>query len=462
MRKGILIAIFIVGCARAQDFPRGQITEKVFCSADSGETYSLYLPSNYDPTTPWPIIYCFEPGARAMMPTSLYYKIMEQHSFIFVCSWVSRNGPWQTNIDALHAMWKDTHKRFNIDPKRVYATGFSGGSRTATELGMRYPNQVTGIIGIGAGFSQLQDIPMQIPFIYYGIAGYEDFNHSEMTYLDDLLEQRRVTHRIAYFDGNHQWAPSEDFQLGMEWMEIQAIRNGIKPKDQSWIEKLFGERKSFLAKLLADGKTYDATVWVNRMQMDFQDFLDVRQEANLYDSLKNTKAYKKWTDRAKSIHSKEVEFQDAFDAVQYTMVGPVFDADEDPNLKKVLQTIGDWVGRVESKDVLERQAAARCLFYVNQYGKIKGNQFITAGEWKRAAVSYDLASKAYPNDSLAFYNLSCALARSGEVGKAVKALEKAVKYGYRDLASIQSDEDLVAIRNDKGYQKIINNLSEKR
>jgi catechol 2,3-dioxygenase-like lactoylglutathione lyase family enzyme len=53
----------------------------------------------------------------------------------------SRNGPMKASADAWNAMWNDTHERFAVDDKRVYATGLSGGA--GSRIGRR-------ILAVGA------------------------------------------------------------------------------------------------------------------------------------------------------------------------------------------------------------------------------------------------------------------------------------------------------------------------
>jgi hypothetical protein len=49
----------------------GQVIDKVLCAGSSGESYALYLPSNYTPSKRWPILYAFDPGARGRIPVTL-------------------------------------------------------------------------------------------------------------------------------------------------------------------------------------------------------------------------------------------------------------------------------------------------------------------------------------------------------------------------------------------------------
>jgi hypothetical protein len=49
-------------------------------------------------------------------------------------------------------------------------------------------------------------------------------------------------------------------------------------------------------------------------------------------------------------------------------------------------------------------------------------------------------------------------ARAGYAARAVKDLRAAVDHGYRDVAHIESDLDLDAVRQEPGYRTIIGEL----
>ena len=53
---------------QAQPIESGKITKKIKCLHDSEQSYALYLPSDYSANKKWPIIFAFDPGARATIP----------------------------------------------------------------------------------------------------------------------------------------------------------------------------------------------------------------------------------------------------------------------------------------------------------------------------------------------------------------------------------------------------------
>lgn len=447
----------------AQIKPSDRIIPKVSCLHDTSQSYSLFLPSGYDLSKTYPILYCFKPEKDALYPVSYYADIMERYGMIMVCSWNSQNGPWQICIDALHAVWKDTHRRFSIDSNRVYATGFSGGARTASELAIRYPNQITGIIGIGAGFSTLQGIPQTIPFRYfYGLYGNRDYNKSEMTYLESELSKRRMMHRIIKFEGIHQWAPVTDFNDGVEWMMLNEMRDGKRTMDDVWVTELFSKKQKQLEAALQQKNIVDAVRIARAIYGDFQFTKPCMSFSALADSLQNLKTYIKEAALRFDLQEREVQTQNVMDDFLYNLENPIYVPEQDEQLKTLHKLTKEWKPRYTSKSKYESDAAYRCLDYITRLCRARGNGFLRQRELPKAVACFDLARTVWPDDATSHYNLACALALSGKTKEALNALESAVKAGFNDMALLNTDPDLNGIRSEQKFDTIQKSISSKK
>jgi hypothetical protein len=87
----LVLSLVLSPCA--DDFPRGEIIQKVSCLSDAEQSYALYLPTAYTPAKRWPIIYCFDPAARGSLPLERFRQAAEKYGLIIVGSNNSRNGP---------------------------------------------------------------------------------------------------------------------------------------------------------------------------------------------------------------------------------------------------------------------------------------------------------------------------------------------------------------------------------
>src|SRR5947209_5147745 len=172
----LLLLTATTATTRAETLERGKVIESIACLAEPEQSYALYLPTYYSPQKRWPVLYCFDPVARGALVVKLYREAAEKYGWIIVGSNNSRNGPVKVSVDAARAMWDDTHARLQIDDRRVYMTGFSGGARAALSLAYLCDNGcVSGVIAHGAGFHpnivpQLKSGNATIHFAFFGLA----------------------------------------------------------------------------------------------------------------------------------------------------------------------------------------------------------------------------------------------------------------------------------------------------
>ncbi|HUP40875.1 MAG TPA: hypothetical protein VM115_12200 [Vicinamibacterales bacterium] len=211
-----VILLLAAASAFAADLPAGQIIDRVICAADASQSYALFVPTDYTPSRPWPVIFAFDPGGRGRTPVERYRAADERYGYIVVGSNNSRNG--STQIPAiLAAMTNDVASRFAIDRARVYLAGMSGGARIALGIALA-SKSIAGVVASSAGYPDSR-VRRALPFPIFATAGTEDFNHLEMR---RLVRELTTPHRLAIFNGGHVWLSSDLALEAVQWMELQA------------------------------------------------------------------------------------------------------------------------------------------------------------------------------------------------------------------------------------------------
>jgi hypothetical protein len=237
----------------------------VVCESDPTQTYTLYLPSKYTPERTWPVIFAFDPGGRGRNPVERYEAAAEQYGYIVAGSNTSRNGLPAGR--AVQAMSGDVGARFNIDPKRMYTAGMSGGARVAMSIALNSP-RVAGVFASSAAYPD-GELRKTLPFPVFATAGTEDFNHLEMRQFDRELT---TPHHLSIFEGGHIWLSSAMALEGVEWMEVQAMKAGLKPRDDNELDAILAKRIAAIAVARSDK---DAFMALESLAADFKGLRDV-------------------------------------------------------------------------------------------------------------------------------------------------------------------------------------------
>jgi dienelactone hydrolase len=108
------------------------------------ERFHLLVPKSYAHEEKWGLFVYVNPGDDAGLPDG-YESILEKHRLIAIAAYKTGN---ERNVVerfrlAIDAQWNAV-QRFNIDPARVYVSGFSGGGRIASMLAVAYSDVFKG------------------------------------------------------------------------------------------------------------------------------------------------------------------------------------------------------------------------------------------------------------------------------------------------------------------------------
>lgn len=239
--------------------PLGKTTAEIAC--DGGFSYFLYFPQSLRKGKTHPVLYIMSPGGGNTGTASRYIAGAERNGWILAVSKQSKNK-YDKSGEAIEAMMDHVQSTLPIDKKRIYVTGFSGGSRMAYVTAQNR-KEVTGVIACGAGGkigSRKQ--------IVYGLCGSNCFNRTDMAHA-----LKGVSHKgaiLRYFPGRHVWANAELCEDAITHL------NGVflSSKKSDYREDYEAYRYQ-LGQLVEDSQTRNpmrAYMWADfAEQYDFQD-----------------------------------------------------------------------------------------------------------------------------------------------------------------------------------------------
>lgn len=150
--------------------------------ADESITWQVYVPDSYDPNRPAGLLVYVSPTELGQMPSG-WQPLFDEENLI----WISANKSGNTNRTKrrlLHAALAPyvLSDRYEIDPSRVYVSGFSGGGKVASIASIHFANLFTGAIYI-CGTEFRSDVSPTLlsraqSHRYVFLTGGKDFNRS--------------------------------------------------------------------------------------------------------------------------------------------------------------------------------------------------------------------------------------------------------------------------------------------
>lgn len=452
----LLFFNFIIAQNGELNLDKGIIIPKIICKSDPTQSYSLYLPKDYNIKKKWPILFLFDPAARSMIPMKLFKDAAEKYKYILLCSNNSRNGPSKPIVDAIKAIWIDSHKYLSINPNRIYAAGFSGGARAASRFHYMTKQSCTGLIACGAGLSKIVK-PKDIASVnYFGITGMIDFNYYEMKRLKKTLDKAGVNNRFLIFEGTHRWPSKEICMRSVEWMEINAMKDGLRKKDPVIIDAVFNKEFDISQKYEKENKMFQAIENYMAMETLFKGLFDTQKVKFAKEKLLNKSIYKKYV--KESVVREKIEnriLSKLYKISSYLKNSSKLDLNK---IKRQLPI--RELKKLKNKNIYDRSAALRIISIFKTDLVQNANFYLRKKNYKQAALYYKIILNIEKKDPLIYYNLACVYALDNKISKAVNALGKAVKNGFKNSEYIKNDKDLNSIKNNKKYKEIILRLQK--
>lgn len=85
--------------------------------------------------------------------------------------------------------------------------------------------------------------------------------------------------------------------------------------------------------------------------------------------------------------------------------------------------------------------------------------YTKAGEYEKGLELDKRLSVICPDDPLIFYNLACSYALTGRKEEAFEALGASARYGYDASEHMRRDPDLISLRDDDRFEKLMLRVS---
>jgi dienelactone hydrolase len=451
--------IFLTFMSQSLLFPQGSATDQIIdsirCRDVNGQSYSLYRPPQYDNKKSWPVILIFDFSGRGRTGVSTFVEAGKKYGFILACSNSSHNGPLSDKFTVADAMLRDLEERFTIDQKRIYAAGFSGGSRFAMAYAVK-DKKISGVIGCGAGLPNDRNyLPSgNSDFLYYGLAGTRDMNYLEMHDLSLFLSnQTGVTSYLRTFSGGHQWPGPDLITEAVEWLLLQAMNRKIIPSGQTFLSYIENKTQSLINSQLASGNLADAVRYMRFASRDFSGTpFSSRMTKLLSDSEKSAEyqtAARQWD----KIAATEQESKEKY----LNYLGEIFNSRSLPDSASMWwkNEIRTLIKLRDKGNPENSQMASRMMNFISILCSEEGTSYYRNKLYAQAVFLFEICTLSDSENQNNYYNLARSLAGAGKSKESVDALNAAASHGFNSRNTIESDPIFGMIRDDARYKALM-------
>jgi poly(3-hydroxybutyrate) depolymerase len=425
----------------------------VVTRADPQQTYALYLPSTYTSARRWPVLFAFDPGARGYRAVECFRAAAEKHGYILAASNVSQNGPMEVCVRAAMAMMRDVLERFAPDDRRLYVTGFSGGAWVASAMALMQKGRIAGVIACSGGFPSGVQPDAALTFTFCGTAGNQDFNWIEVHRLERVLTALGKPHRLLRFAGTHDWPPADTAMAAVEWLELEAMRAGTRPKDAALVEGWLRRDLERVEAFEAAGSLHEAWLGYADLSVSYRGLADVARFETRAAALGQQEAVKREARRAQDDEQRELRQRDEIVREMRRML----DVDRQAEAGRILHAIFGQLERTErnGRTPAERFLARRVLEFASITAYDGGERQFDAGAFRTAAAFFQMQADLHPELPATHFRVSLAHARAGDRDRALDALKKAADAGFANLALLETEPAFEPWRSEERFRRVL-------
>jgi len=421
-------------------FPAGKAIPKVVCSADSKQSYALYLPSTFSATRKWPIVYLFDPFARGEVSVEAARTAAEKFGYILVASNNSRNGPMAESTAAANAVWKDAQEKLPVEERRRYLAGMSGGARLVTAIALSCDGCAAGVIANAAGFPIGKAPLPNMKFAYFGAVGNADFNYGEFVELRRKLEEAGAQYRIRVFDGQHGWAPPDVWLEALNWMDIRAMAAGVLPRDPARIRQTADEELAKARDLQAKNSLLAAVRQYQSLVRDFKGLTDVSSAENSLIELAKNKEVKAEQKQEASALEQQARISDPLSAQMQAIGSGESDNVDTGALRLEFADLKKQTNGTQKSGDLKTLIVRRALggLVIDAYES--GQHSIEQKNYRAALVYFGLVAAGAANPAFAHYQRARTYAMLGNKKGTVTELRLALAGGFHEASALDAGE----------------------
>lgn len=457
------VVLLVASAPLGAQVARG-VTDSVASLTDPTQVFATFVPSSYREGVPAPLLIVMDPRGRALVPLERLRPAAEELGYLVISSYDTRSDTDRDVTErAVGAMIDDAQDLFTVDTRRLYFVGFSGTARMAWIFGRVFAPYTAGIIGFGAALpspATLVELTAQgpLPFAFFGGAGELDFNYEEVRELDARLDAYDAPHFVSFYAGPHAWPADSIFTHALEWLEVRAVRTGLRPERSDDVQELHDRALARASALEEAGKVEGAWRSHGRIVIDFDGLVDVRASRAAMARLEGSPAL---ADERRRLE-RELEARKAFDvdvgrwleAVRRTLRARAVERGiEALDLDGLLREAR------EAESPHDRRAAQRKLSSVFVRASFyEPDRYMRMEEYGVAAAFHRLATRIRPDDPRACLGLARASTQAGEVDDALDAVDCLARSGAMTAEALRSDALLEPLLGEERFEAALRRL----
>ncbi|WP_324023298.1 alpha/beta hydrolase [Maribacter sp. BPC-D8] len=456
MKKILLLAfVLISSVVYSQELRllRGAITDNLVVNDTVNDTYSLYLPSNFEVNRPWPVAFVMDLKGKGKAAVSILINAAEQEGYVLASSNnLSDSLAISENVLIANRMFNAVFNTIPTAKNRTYTAGFGSGAMFASIL-PTFVREIKGVISIGASVGNVEILNTKQPFQFIGLVNRSDYNFTSMYNTKQVLNKLKFPNELLVFDGARNLPEKEIIAKAFRMLTLTSMAKGHIQRNDSLIKSSYDEFLVDVNKNVSNQKPLLATYQMFDMEKIFYPLMKL-------DSLKaSQKVFKRSTSYRQANRSQNSYFlKESFTKEDYGYYL------EEDIISYNYANLGWWNFQMEelnkldkSSNLFERQMSSRLRGYINAL--VSDNiDYIAADEkvdFEALNLLYMIKTITAPAEHDGYLKVISMSSKMEDYGTALFYLEELLKNGYTDKEGLYDIEHTSLFRIMPEFNEVV-------
>lgn len=455
--KKILLFLFILISASALSqelrLLRGAITENLIVNDSVSETYSLYLPTNFNVNETWPVVFVMDLDGKGKAAVSMLMHAAEQEGYVLASSNnISDSLSISNNVLVANRMFNAVFQIIPTAKNRTYTAGFGSGGMFASIL-PTFVKEIKGVVSIGASVGNVEILNAKQPFQFIGIVNRNDFNFRSMYVNKQILNKLKFPNELLVYDDERNLPEKDIISSAFRILTLTGMAKGYLNRNDSLVRVSYNEFLTKSNSLMSNQKPLLAAYLMTDLEKVFYPLMKLDSLKESQKILKRSPSFRKANRSQNSYFLKE-----SFTKEDYSYYL------EEDIITYNYANLGWWNFQMEELNKLdksavlfERQMSTRLRGYINAL--ISDNiDYISADEeldLEALNLLYMIKTITSPAEYDAYLKVISTSSKMEDYGTALFYLEELLKNGYTNTQELYSLEHTALFRIMPEFNEVV-------
>ena len=432
---------------------KGTINDSLTITGVSNESFSLYVPTNFSMSRPWPVLFLFDMKGDSKKTMSMFTAAAEKEGYILAGSNDLKDTlSLSQNVLIANRLLNAVYEMVPVHKERIYVGGIGDGGRFAT-LMPTFIKGIKGVLSCGAAIANTEVLTRKNLFYFIGIAGRSDYNYRELLDSKMILDNLKFPNLLLFFEGEHQWAPLDETAIALRSFTLAEMAKGTVSRNDSLVNDYLESSFIRANELLSNDKPLLAENVLDNAIQVYSPFGDM-------DSLKTSKRVLR---RSKTYRTKKRQQESFFLKETLTKEDYGYYLEEDV-LTYNYNNLGWWNFQMSELDKIdksanefERRMSSRLRGFLNALISDNINIIATDTQVDLEALNflYQLKTITEPKNPENYLKVISYSALVEDYGTGLFYLEELLKTGYDNKEELYGLENTALFRISPEFNAVV-------